>query len=261
MKDNILILNTHRHGNLFHYGHFFSDLLYPEIINEIYNYKTVFRLKHIHQTLGIFSKIYEDVMGNKSIELDRKDFMELKSKVELFMLPTKDNYYDINYLNKFRDYIFNRYNVDQTDNTKYPEVLLIKRGDRIQLVDDPDLQKINTNVTTGRERREIERIELLEEILIRRYLYQERFQSVYLETMPFEQQVKLFYHAKIIIMSHGAALCNTLFCKKKTVLLEVNTERRATWKFIDKTSQLLELEHIKPNNNISDIYKVLSKYT
>ena len=59
---------------MFHYAHFLCDCLFPEIINNIYNYKTVIREKNIDQTLGNFNKIYEEVMLNKSIELIKSQF-------------------------------------------------------------------------------------------------------------------------------------------------------------------------------------------
>ena len=62
----IKVKNKREGGSLFHYAHFICDCLFPEIIADIFNYKEVIREKHIHQTIGNFSKIYTDVMMIKN---------------------------------------------------------------------------------------------------------------------------------------------------------------------------------------------------
>ena len=47
----IKIKNIRNAGSLFHYAHFIIDCLFPEIINNVYNYKEVIREKNIDQTL------------------------------------------------------------------------------------------------------------------------------------------------------------------------------------------------------------------
>ena len=174
----ITIINKRKNGSLFHYAHFICDLLYPEVINEIYKYEKVIRIKNINQTLGNFSKIYEDVMKNKSLEIDETEFNSLN--IQPIILLPKEQYTDIEYINIFRNYIFNRYNMNENmGQNKYPEILLINRGDRIQLIDDPELQKINKNVSTGKERREISDINKIEKYLKNNYSL-DRFQSIYL---------------------------------------------------------------------------------
>jgi hypothetical protein len=65
----IKVINNRNEGSLFHYAHFLCDCLFPEIINDIFKYNEVIREKNIHQTIGNFSKIYEEVMMIKNKEL------------------------------------------------------------------------------------------------------------------------------------------------------------------------------------------------
>ena len=242
----IKIINNRKNGSLFHYAHFFCDCLYPEIINNIYTYDKVIRIKNLDQTLGNFVKIYEDVMNIKSEEYSEKEFNKLD--IETIILPPKEQYYDIKYINIFRDFIFNRYKINPSKYLEnYPKVLLIKRGGRIELIDDPELKHENTNVTTGSERREIDNIEEIE-----KYLKQK---SILLEGIKFEEQIKLFNNAKVIIMAHGAAMSNIIFCKENTKIIEICDRN---YSFFNMVAKKLGLHHTKiEENNSKHIIKVL----
>lgn len=109
--------------------------------------------------------------------------------------------------------------------TEYPEVILIKRSDRINLIDDEYLAIIDTNISTGKERREIKDIDNIE---------------IYLQN-------KYFNNAKLIICAHGAVMSNMFFCKKKTIIIEVTCG--TSWKFFDKITEILNLNHIKCHKN------------
>jgi len=249
----IAVINKRCHGSLFHYAHFLIDCLYPEIINNINKYKTVYRIKNINQTLGNFSQIYEEVMQNKNIEITKDKFDKLN--ILSIIYPPKEHYSDIKYITKFRKFIFDRYNINPLIYIeKYPEVILIKRGNRIELIDDIDLKKINTNITTGKERREIQNIDMLEEYLNNKYT--DNFLAVYLEFKPFEEQIKLFNNAKLIIMAHGAAISSILFCKEETKLIEITCGINYEW--FNVIFPKLKINRIKiENNNYNDIIKIL----
>jgi hypothetical protein len=235
-------------NNLFHYAHFICDCLFIEIINKFYDYNIVYRQKTLKQTIGNFEKIYEEVMNNKNIELKITDFIKLEYNE--IILDKKEYHINIDSFNKFRYYIFERYNINHNlYNTSYPEVLLIKRGKRRQLLNDIDLIKINTSIRTGSERREIVKRNKLQKYLELKYT--NKFNSVFLEDKCFEEQVNLFNNAKLIILAHGAALSNMFFCKKGTTIIEITCNM--IWPFFDNISSILELNHIKVNNNIKSI--------
>jgi hypothetical protein len=240
MINIINIINKRTMGSLFHYAHFICDCLYPEIINEIYKYEKVMRIKNIDQTLGNFVKLYEEIMKNNSIEIVEDDFYKLN--VTPVILNPKESYEDFQYMNIFREYIFNRYNINHSVYIEnYPEVILIKRGERIRLIDDDSLNSINTNITTGNERREIKEREMLEEYLKNKY--SDKFKAIFLEEKTFEEQVKLFNNSKLIIMAHGACMSNMFFCKPGTTIIEVICNK--SWDFFDVISNNLQLNHIK----------------
>jgi hypothetical protein len=251
----IKIKNIRDDGSLFHYAHFICDCLFPEIINEIYKYEKVVREKNIDQTLGNFSKIYEDVMMNMNIELFKQHYNQVKLRP---IILHKKKAYENNkiYFHKFRNYIFKRYNIDdKVYNNNYPEVLLIKRGNRVNLIDDKYLQLINENIKNGKERREIYDIDNIEKKLLEKY--QDKFQSIYLESMTFEEQIKYFNNAKIIICAHGACMSNMFFCKSNTKIVEVTCNKK--WLFFDKISSNLDLIHYKCDNNLNVINFLISK--
>jgi hypothetical protein len=240
-------------GSLFHYAHFICDCLFPEIINDIHKYDEVFREKNIHQTIGNFHRIYTEVMMNKTTELPKNGFNNLN--ISKIMYKNKEDYCDKIYFDKFRLHIFRRFKIDPLifDNN-YPEVLLIKRGDRIDLIDDIELKQINTNVTTGKERREIDKVDEVEKYLKNKH--NNNFTSIYLERTSFEEQVKYFNNAKLIICAHGASMSNMFFCKEFTKIIEITCNN--SWIFFDIISTILNLNHIKCHiNEYNEIIKYI----
>jgi hypothetical protein len=243
----IKIKNSRVGGSLFHYAHFICDCLLPEIINDLYKYNKVIRKKNIHQTIGNFNKMYTDIMQNENIELDEYDFINLK--INRIIYKNKEEYCNKIYFDKFTNFIFKRYGIDNLIfDEKYSEIILIKRDDRVELIDDIELKNINTNFSTGRERREIDKIDSVEEYLKKKY--NNKFKSIFLEKIPFEKQVKIFNNAKIIICAHGAAMANMFFCKEHTKIIEVTCGKE--FNFFDIISKNLNLNHIKCHDNVFD---------
>ena len=243
----IKIKNKRKEGSLFHYAHFICDCLFPEILCDIFNYDEVIREKSINQTIGNFYKIYKDVMMINHTELLSKQFNNLK--VNTICYKTKEDYNNKMDFDKFRNFIFKRYNINNLEyNNFYPEVILIKRDGRINLIDDQYLQQINTNIKTGKERREIKDIDCIENFLENKYKH--IFKSLYFEKLDFEEQVKIFNNAKLIICSHGAVMSNMFFCKEGTTIIEVTCGSK--WDFFDKISKILNLNHIKCHTNNTD---------
>ena len=243
----IRVKNNRVNGCIFHYGHFLCDCLFPEIINDIFKYHEVIREKTIHQTIGNFNKIYTDVMRIKNTELLTKQFNDLS--IDMISYDTKEKYCNKIHFDKFRNFIFSRYNINNLEyNSRYPEVILIKRNGRINLIDDEYLSKINTNITTGKERREINDIDNVEAYLKNKY--SNKFKSIYLENITFEEQVLYFNNAKMIVCAHGSGMCNIFFCKEKTTIIEVTCG--LNWYFFDKLSEILNLKRIECTKNDSN---------
>ena len=239
----IKVINRRRRGSLFHYAHFLCDCLFPEIINQLYLHGEVIREKSIHQTIGNFSKIYEEVMGMRNRELLKEEFDQLATPPLIY--KNKEDYSTIHYFNRFRYFIFDRYDIPPASNPNFPQILLIKRDDRIPLIDDPYLSSLNTNITTGKERREIDQINKIESHLQNNY--NSNFLALYLERLTFEEQVRYFHNASFIICAHGAGMSNMFFCEKGTTIFEVICGRE--WEFFDVISKNLSLNHIKCHTN------------
>jgi hypothetical protein len=248
----IKVKNNRTGGSLFHYAHFICDCLFPEIINELYNFKEIIREKTLNQTLGNFSNIYTDVLQVKHTELHTTDFNNLK--IDTFCYKNKEDYCEKKYFDEFREYIFSRYNINSFE---YPEVLLIKRDNRINLIDDEYLKRLNKNVSTGKERREIKNIVEIEIFLTNKY--KDNFKSLHFEHLDFSQQINYFNNAKLIICAHGAVMSNMFFCKKDTTIIEVTCNNE--WPFFDTISSILQLHHIKCyENEPSVIIEMLNTY-
>lgn len=264
----IKIKNQRNLGALFHYAHFITDCLFVEVINEVYKYDQVIREKNIDQTLGNFYKIYEEVMQMKNIELNKQDFDKINKDV--IMYDKREVYANKYNFDKFRTYIFSRYNINfLIYDLNYPEVLLIKRGHVIDLIDDTVLKQENNNIKNGINRGDINDIDCVEEHLKKKY--NNKFNSIFLENMPFVEQVKYFLNAKIIICFHGACMANLLFCKKNvTKVIEIARFEKNhpqfeknKYAFVSNViPKVLNLQHHKcSNNNLNDVINFIDIHT
>lgn len=239
-------------SRLYHYAHFMVDCLYCEILNNIFNFTEVIREKTVNQSIGNFERLYTDLTGVKNIELTSKEFKQINIPTlftyGLYSEEGRQRYGSRYHMDCFRHFIFNRYT--NLSNETYPEVLLIKRYGNVELVSDPELKKHIGKTTTGSQRREITNINTIEDYLQQKY--QQKFKSVYLELIPFEEQIKYFYNAKLIVMSHGAALVNSFFCDltKKPTIVEVQTKYH---NHLDIIFNTLNLTHKKCENKLSTI--------
>jgi hypothetical protein len=235
---------------LFHYAHFLCDCLYPEVIYELYRQPCVYRVKSVGQTLGGFISIYEDVMRNKTIELEKNEFDSLKDTTIVVRNIRQRNKHNkqLHHMPVFRNYVFQRYNINpNVYDAAYPSVVLIKRGQK-PLLTDPDLiAKANNKLVyrNGYERREIMNIDQVEQFLQRYHA-----KTYVFEDQPFKEQVKIFNNAKVIILAHGAAMSNMFFCKKGTTIIEVTCG--TCWRFFDVLSRVFELNHVKVRENRLD---------
>ena len=244
----IKILNRREIGNLFHYAHFICDCLFPEIIAGIYKNKRIIREKSISQTLGNFLPIYCRIMNCKCIEIDPSLFDSINAK--LYINNAKENLTNPIYFELFRNYIFNRFKINPSIiYPKYPSVILIQRGNRVNLISDKTLQVNNGNYTNGAERREINNIEKVK--IFMKNNFGIHFQTLILENISFEKQIQYFNNAKIIVCAHGACMSNLFFCKKDTILFEVTCGE--VWPFFDIITKNLQIIHHKIEDNNSNV--------
>ena len=229
---------------LFNYAHFICDCVFPEFIDGVGNRpeKTILRKKKVRQSLGKFSKMYEVIINKKNIEVEEKKF--INSNYPRLVISKKENIEKENFF-KFQKYIWDKF-LNLNENFIFPEILLINRG-IYKLQFNNKNKKIN--ITSGNQRREINEINKLHEILTKKY--KNNYKMIELQQYTFKQQVNYFYHAKIIILAHGAAMSNMFFCKPKTKIIEVTDGK--VWLFFDKISNTLSLNHLKCENKIGNI--------
>jgi len=242
-------------------------------------YKTIVRQKTLEQSIGKFKTMYEEIMGTKVIELDEQEFAELQVdhdtiEVHRINTPTRSQY------ESFRQYIFSLYGIPSESLNWIPSeslnwiqseslnwipcdspVVLIRRGKRRQLLDDPALIAKNDTLysaTTGAERREIRCIDQLETFLQEVY-GRETVGSVELEEMAFSEQVRLFSQARIVIGIHGAGLANVVFCRPGSVLIEVDPEWNYDWQFLNHFCSSCGITRICCPNSLESIQECIRK--
>jgi hypothetical protein len=245
--NDIKVYNIRPDGWVFHYAHFLCDLVFPEVIEKIYEYDVCYREKSELQTIGHFKPLWEKIMNTKTEELSEEDFKNKDIPMKtITRFLGNENQYEKKEMIQFRDYIFKRFDI-KPDPT-YPKMILIERGCNKKMVSSEIQDKLKDNkfaFTTGKERREIKDIDVLKQKL-------NNVTCIMLEHMDIEEQIKHFYNADIIIAAHGAALSNLLFCRENTTMIEIECGK---WKYFDVITKELSIHHIKCKNNIPDIIK------
>jgi hypothetical protein len=245
--------------DLFRYAHFIYDCVITELSSDLSAYTTVYRKKDIKQTIGNFTSLYEEILQRKNIEVSEEEYAALPCP-EYVLTPPLHESITKKHIETFRHHIFNRYSIDESAiDPMYPEILLIERGS-IPLVSDSLLvnqldQCILMN-KNGKELREIFEIENLKTQL--QLFYAERFKTVILEGMPFEEQVRHFVNASVVIGCHGAGMINVMFCKAYTIVIECGD---TTPRFTKVCKELNLKRYLLLNNKYipSRVLDILSK--
>jgi len=260
----IKVINKRPGGNLFHYAHFICDCLFPEVINDIHENDIVIRNRSLDQSIGNFSSIYEEALECLNLELD--DYQYERFKSEPLIIQRLPEHVSIQNFAKFRNFIFNKFKIDCRPNPSMPKVILIERGKTQNLLSDPTLIQINTNDSNGKDRREIYKIDEVRKSLNKKY--KNDFKCLRLEDMSFTDQINHFFHAKIIVLAHGAAMSNLFFCNFEgdNIVLEVDAKTEkdkiigaGTFPFFDDICGILKLtKHVVKNDGV-DIFNHIKK--
>lgn len=205
--------------------------MFPEFISGFHGYEVVVRKKSLDQSIGKFRAMYEEIMATRVMELDADSFDSFDAplqEVATIDRPTYEQY------ERFRQHVF--FVVDGEEEPEpHGKVVLIRRGGRRELLDDPELIRQNLvlySATTGRERREIRGFDRVQEALQGVY-GPEGLVVAELESMTFAEQVRLFRGARAIVAVHGAGLANMVFCRPGTTLIEVDPEWPFEWVFVN----------------------------
>jgi Glycosyltransferase 61 len=251
----IKVVSKRSSGSLFHYAHFFQDCLFPEFCMGLQEYRTVVRQKSLGQSIGKFKAIYEEIMGTHVLEVEESDFNDQVIEVHTINKPSYEQF------ESFRQHIFALYNIIHNPIQDSDPVVLIRRGKRIELLDDPDLMKQNLvlySATTGAERREIRQLDKVEAFLQEVY-GNDKVCTVELEKMSFSDQVRLFSRAQLVIGIHGAGLANMVFCRPGTTLVEVDPEWPFDWQFVNHFCSTYGVRRICCPNSLDAIQDCIRK--
>jgi hypothetical protein len=205
----------------FQYPHFLVDVLMLEIDKNVFNYDVVYRVKDLRNTIGNFSKIYEEVMEVQNVEISREEFDNMWVD-ELFTVSLRMEYKK-DMIDKMKKYILKRYKIS-TDNS-YPKVILIERDDEVRLINDKKLHHLSVKEGTnhnGKHKRELKNIEEVKNFLEVKKI---DYECLVLEHIDFKKQVEYFYNANMIIGVHGGGLTNCIFSQENTVVIETEPKR------------------------------------
>lgn len=255
----VKVYNRRIGGDLYHYAHFLCDCVLPEFLANIHERnEKVYRIKNLDQTLGNFSKMWEEIFDMSNIEVSEFEYNKIPDETLTIYRERMNSGQgpNVDEINLFRHYIFQRFNIDYDnyDHTHYPKILLIERDERVELLNDKELlQNQNIDLTTGKERREIENIEILKSHLEK--TYQNNYKCVRFAGMKFREQINYFNNACMIICAHGAAMSNMIFCKPNTIIIEVTC--KVDWSFFNKISNHINLNHRKCDNNVERIINIV----
>jgi hypothetical protein len=159
----VRVVNKRWEGTLFHYAHLCVMLFFPEILLRIDRHIIIFRQKNLNQTLGNMSQLYEQIFGIQSLEVDLDVFESINLPL-VTVVPRR--MYTPHQFSNIREFLLFRFpGISRSDKRSFPRILLIERENRIDLIDDPVLKDLNTNVTVGKERRDISDIPGVQTIL------------------------------------------------------------------------------------------------
>ena len=237
---------------LFHYAHFVCDFLFPLICNGYHKFKTIIREKSLNQTIGVFGKMFTEITETKYEELPTIEYNKYPAS-ELIIVK-KEDLKEADF-KLFQNFMWEKYKVkDNIDKGKWPEVVLIKRTNQLLLnIDEFETNKNEIyRLNNGSERREITEFTKVQDELTNKF--PGKIETISLENTSFEYQVNLFYHAKVIVAAHGAALTNIFFCKPKTTIVEIKS---ISWPFFNTISNTLKLNHIICENKFRSIKNVI----
>ena len=245
-NKKILKINNKR-GSIQHYYHFIYGFLFP-LINYVDFTK---KEKFVIRSCGPFNKIIHEIFENYLVIADICDF---NKKIEggnshINMIDGYDHpdFYDsllfknVVEIVKFRLHgklekaISNISNVLEKDK---PFFLFIDRGDSSNFYNSP----LSEIPTSANQRRSIPNfINLVK-------AFDDKPATklvVYLEEMPFVEQIALFSKADIVVAQHGAALANLAWGKPGLRVIEILPEcNKKDPPYFAKLSEIFNFKHI-----------------
>ncbi len=137
----------------------------------------------------------------------------------------------------------NTYQMDTVANID-PDIINILRNKFLKNIENTAQEKLYIDRSDSKYfHSQIENVEELN-----KFLKKNNFKILKLSKFTFKDQISLFQNAKIIVGAHGAGLCNLIFCRPKTKVIE----------FSNKKFKCDVFKNICKINNL-DYYKLISE--
>lgn len=197
-------------GNIEHYYHFIFDLLLP--LNLVLN-RTSSNVIFSIKDFGILTSIVLKLFKNRiNILSDSNDLFHCE---KINLIGMNPNIINIDYLSYriLRKSIFSK--LDIKDCNEPSKILLIERlPPNSYFLYDAQIKG------SGSSRRSIKNHNELKSVISATIRHPYKFQNIQLEKMPFEDQVKNFNTAAVVIGQHGAGLSNVLWMRDESVVIE-----------------------------------------
>ncbi len=208
------------------YGHWMLDILPKLCIAESY------------RNLNSFDSIYLPSLKQK-FQIDSLKYFDIDPSKFIDGSTIRHIYADKLIIPQHPYWEINQYQLDTVSNVD-PDIVNILRNKFIQKLDNNNQRKLFIDRSDSNFfHNQISNYDEIKELLIKN-----NFQIIKLTKLSFEEQIKHFQNADIIFSAHGAGLCNTIFCKPGTKLIEIsNTINKC--KVFKNISEINNMEYYK----------------
>ena len=210
-KDPIHILPRPLGGSVQHYYHFTFDLMLPfSMVLQNVSPEIKFSIRHIGPLTPILLKSFGD-----RIKIHTSDrFPQNVRKVKLVGLNPDELYPDQNDFSILTESIFRNLNIPKCSAPN--KILLIQRGAPSQFY----LKEAKLK-GSGTSRRSIINHKEIEQLIRAKTKQSYEFHNLVLEETSFEDQIKHFNSAALVIGQHGAGLSNLIWMNKRMNVIEI----------------------------------------
>lgn len=256
-EKSVKVINKRKGGLLWHYGHFLPDCLVDEFRESLHTkYNQILRIDSPDQTIGTFSKYYNNFMKIKTTEKTLEEFENIYCSSKL-ITGYWQGPYSYNYFNNIYKYAIT--NFYKSSQKKY-DIILIERGTQKLKYNINDVKKMIESgkrkqnhkeykiVLSGKERRSINDHNYLHKYMETKY--KSNFANIILENYSMEEQITIFHNAKLIVGQHGAGLFNLIYCKPGTHIIEIEPILVDVFKELSKSKNLNHTFCKNTNKNV-----------
>lgn len=196
-------------GNRFHYHHFIFGYVFPIIQNE-----EIFKNEYYFENCNSMNKILVE-LGFNLVKDENKNEL-----VEKTFYKGYDKFFKGIDIKKIKKNIFQILNIEHESKMKKEEILVIDRGK------DP--------------RRSVPNMEEICAELSKRV----SVKKIYLNELNLREQVTEFKKYKKILLQHGAAMSNLIWCDMGTKVFEITPNPSKYWIY-DKLNKMCNLSNKK----------------